>query len=165
MMSRWISLVPPPKVRISAARCARSIRPASTSPADPERTCAFAPSTSISSRYASTANSVPNTLVAEAAAGLTAPLPADAIFQLTSLRNSALACTRARFSCTHSASITRCPLASLADAAQSRTSASADITGAAEVSATRSWLSWLVISGQPRFSSPTSSVAGTRTEE
>ena len=38
-------------------------------------------------------------------------------------------------------------------------------TGAAEVSATRSWLSWLVISGQPRFSSPTSSVAGTRTEE
>ena len=80
-----------------------------------------------------------------------------------------MACTRARFSCTHSASITRCPglptLASLADAAQSRTSARADITGAAEVSATRSWLSWLVISGQPPFSSPTSSVAGTRTEE
>jgi hypothetical protein len=169
MMSRWTSFVPPPKVRISAARCARSIRPASTSPADPDRTCAPAPSTSINSRYASTANSVPNTFVADASAGPIAPpaplAPPDAIFQLTSLRNSALACTRARCSCTHSASITRCPPASLADAAQSRTSASADITGAAEVSATRSWLSWLVISGQPRFSSPTSAETGTRTEE
>jgi hypothetical protein len=76
-----------------------------------------------------------------------------------------LACTRAGFSCTHSASITRRPLASRVDAAQSRTSASADITGAAEVSATRSWLSWLVISGQPRFSSPTLDETGTRTDE
>ena len=84
---------------------------------------------------------------------------------MSSFRNSALACTRARFSRTHSASITRSPLASLADAAQSRTSASAAITGAAEVSATRSWLSWLVISGQPRFSSPTSEETGTRTPE
>jgi hypothetical protein len=136
MMSRCTSFVPPPKVRISAARCARSIRPASTSPGAPDRTCAPAPSTSISSRYASTANSVPNTFVADASAGPTTP--PEAIFQLSSLRNSALACTRARCSCTHSASITRCPPASLADAAQSLTSASADITGAAEVSATRS---------------------------
>ena len=82
-----------------------------------------------------------------------------------SFRNSALACTRARLSRTHSASITRSPPASRVDAAQSRTSASADITGAAEVSATRSWLSWLVISGQPRFSSPTRDDKGTRTEE
>jgi hypothetical protein len=164
MISRCISFVPPPKVKMSAARCARSIRPASTSPAEPDRTEAFAPSTSISSRYASTANSVPNTLVAEASAGPTTG-PEDAICQLSSLRNSALACTRARLSCTHSASITRCPLASLVDAAHSRTAASADITGAAEVSATRSWLSWLVISGQPWFSSPTSEETGTRTDE
>src|SRR5581483_11844754 len=73
MMSRCISLVPPPNVKISADRCARSIRPASTSPADPARTTEPAPSTSISSRYASTANSVPNTFVADAAAGPSGP--------------------------------------------------------------------------------------------
>ena len=69
MMSRWISFVPPPNVRISAARCDRSMRPASNAPGDPARTGAPAPSTSISSRYASTANSVPNTFVTEASAG------------------------------------------------------------------------------------------------
>ena len=163
MMSRCTSLVPPPKVRISAARCARSIRPASTEPGDPERTSARAPRTSISTRYASTANSVPNTFVADAAAGPRAP--DVAIRQFISLRNSAFACTRARLSRTHSASITRRPSASFADDSHSRTDASADITGAAEVSATRSWLSWLVISDQPRFSSPTTEAAGTRTEE
>ena len=57
------------------------------------------------------------------------------------------------------------PSASLVADAQSRTDASAESTGAAEVSATRSWLSWLVISGQPWFSSPTSEEAGTRTDE
>ena len=113
---------------MSAARCARSIRPASTAPADPERTTAAAPSTSISSRYASVANSEPNTFVADASAG---PIdPAAATRQFINFRNSALACTRARFSCTHSASITRCPglpaLPTRVDAAQSRTSASAD---------------------------------------
>ncbi len=163
MMSRCTSFVPPPKVRISAARCARSIRPASTSPADPERTSARAPSTSISSRYASTANSVPNTFVADAAAGPTTP--ADAIRQFISLRNSALACTRARLSRTHSASITRRPSASFVAPAHSRTAASAACTGAAEVRATRSWLSWLVISGHPWFSEPTKAEAGTRTDE
>ena len=35
MMSRWTSFVPPPKVRIRAERCIRSIRPASTAPGDP----------------------------------------------------------------------------------------------------------------------------------
>ena len=164
MMSRCTSFVPPPNVRMRAERCSRSIRPASTCPGEPERTSAFGPSTSISSRYASTANSVPNTLVAEAAAGPTAA-PDEAIRQFISLRNSALACTRARWSRTHSAAITRRPSASLVADAQSRTDASADSTGAAEVRATRSWLSWLVISGQPRFSSPTSEEAGTRTDE
>ncbi len=149
---------------MSAARCARSIRPASTSPADPERTTPAAPSTSISSRYASTANSVPNTFVADASAGPRTP-PDEATRQFSSFRNSTLACTRARLSCTHWSSMTRRPLASVVDAAQSRTSASAAMTGAAEVSATRSWLSWLVISGQPRFSSPTSEDTGTRTPE
>ena len=105
MMSRCTSLVPPPKVKMSAARCARSIRPASTSPGEPDRTAADAPSTSISSRYASTANSVPNTFVADASAGPTTP--AEATRQFISFRNSALACTRARLSLTHSASITR----------------------------------------------------------
>ena len=125
MMSRCTSFVPPPKVRMSAARCARSIRPASTSPADPERTTPEAPSTSISSRYASTANSVPNTFVTEASAGANDPAE-DATRQFMSLRNSALACTRARLSCTHSASMTRSPEGSRVDAAHSRTSASAD---------------------------------------
>ena len=41
-------------------------------------------------------------------------------------------------------------------AAQSRTPCNAEATGADEVSATRSWLSWLVISGKPWFCSPTS---------
>jgi hypothetical protein len=127
MMSRWTSFVPPPKVRISAARYARSIRPASTSPADPDRTTPPAPSTSVSSRYASTANSVPNTFVADASAGPKDPAPPeDATRQFSSFRNSTLACTRARLSCTHSASITRRPSACRTDAAQSRTSASAD---------------------------------------
>ena len=80
-----------------------------------------------------------------------------------SLRNSALACTRARLSRTHSASMTRRPSASFASRAHSRTEASAESTGAAEVSATRSWLSWLVISGQPWFSAPTRADSGTRT--
>jgi hypothetical protein len=124
MMSRCTSFVPPPKVKISAARCARSIRPASTSPADPERTQAPEPSTSISSRYASTANSVPNTFVIDASAGPTVP-PA-ATRQFRSLRNSALACTRARLSRTHSASMTRSPDGSTVQQAHSRTSASAD---------------------------------------
>jgi hypothetical protein len=53
----------------AAARSAHGeSRPASTSPADPERTTPAAPSTSISSRYASTANSVPNTFAADASA-------------------------------------------------------------------------------------------------
>ena len=125
MMSRCTSFVPPPKVKISAARCARSIRPASTCPADPERTTPRAPSTSISSRYASTANSVPNTFVADASARPSTP-PADATRQFSSFRNSTLACTRARLSWTHSASMTRRPSACRTDAAQSRTSASAD---------------------------------------
>ena len=76
-----------------------------------------------------------------------------------------MACTRARLSRTHSASITRRPSASLASRAHSRTDASAESTGAADVSATRSWLSWLVISGQPWFSSPTSEETGTLTDE
>ena len=62
----------------------------------------------------------------------------EAIRQFMSLRNSALACTRARLSRTHSASITRRPSASFASRAHSRTDASAESTGAAEVSATRS---------------------------
>jgi hypothetical protein len=163
MMSRCTSFVPPPKVRMSAARCARSIRPASTEPGDPDRTSAPAPSTSISSRYASTANSVPYTFVADASPG--PKVPDEAIRQFISLRNSALACTRARLTRTHSASITRRPSAVFAAHAHSRTDASAASTGAAEVSATRSWLSWLVISGQPWFSAPTSAEDGTRTEE
>jgi hypothetical protein len=59
----------------------------------------------------------------------------------------------------------RCPRASRVDAAQSRTSASAACTGAAEASATRSWLSWLVISAHPWFSTPTTDQRGTRTDE
>ena len=108
----------------------------------------------MSSRQASMVSSVPYTLVADATAGPGDPA-VDAMRQLTSLRNSALACTRARLSWTHSESMTRRPSPSLVDRAQSVTSASADMTGAAEVSATRSWLSWLVISGQPLCSSPT----------
>jgi hypothetical protein len=59
--------------------------------------------------------------------------------------------------------MTRRPSGSSVAAAQSRTSRSARRTGAAEVSATRSWLSWLVIRAQPWFSAPTSASAGTRT--
>ena len=109
------------------------------------------------------ANSVPKTLVADAPA-MPGPSPAcAAIRQFISLRKSALACTRARLSCTHSASMTRPPLASFVARAHSVTSRSARSTGAGEVSATRSWLSWLVISGQPWFSAPTRAEAGTRT--
>ena len=82
------------------------------------------------------ANSVPNTLVAEAAAGLASAWVA--IRQLTSVRNSVLACTRARVSWTHSASMTRWPLASLVARAHAHTSRSAVRIGAAEVRATRS---------------------------
>ena len=76
-----------------------------------------------------------------------------------------MACTRARLTWTHSLSMTRCPLASRVSRAHAVTSRSAVRIGAAEVSATRSWLSWLVISGQPPFSAPTRDDAGTRTSE
>ena len=117
----------------------------------------------MSSRYASVANSVPKTLVAEAAAGAGCCSAVQAIFQFISFSTSAPACTRARWCCTHSWSITRRPSVSRVRCAQSRTSRSASCSGAAEVSATRSWLSWLVISGHPSFSVPTSADAGTRT--
>ncbi|SKW75795.1 Uncharacterised protein [Mycobacteroides abscessus subsp. abscessus] len=64
----------------------------------------------------------------------------EASSQLMSLRYSALACTRARFSCTHSASMIR-PPGPLVFWAHSRTSRSAVMIGADETSATRSWLS------------------------
>jgi hypothetical protein len=50
MMSRWISFVPPPKVRMSAERCIRSMRPRSSAPGESARSVAEVPSTSISSR-------------------------------------------------------------------------------------------------------------------
>ena len=79
----------------------------------------------------------------------------EASSQLISLSTSALACTRARLSCTHSESISRLPWTSLVFCAHSRTPLSAEKIGCAETSATRSWLSWLVTSFQPPFSSPT----------
>ena len=73
------------------------------------------------------------------------------------------ACARPSAICTHSVSITREPSGFLVCCAHSRTSLSDIVSGADEVSETRSWLSWLVISGQPPFSSPTRLPAGTRT--
>src|SRR5699024_6950147 len=73
MMSRCTSLVPPPKVRINDERWSRSIRPWSSAPGEPSRTTAPAPRISMSSRYPSVANSVPNTFVADASAGESSP--------------------------------------------------------------------------------------------
>ena len=109
------------------------------------------------------ANSVPNTFAADASAAEGASSLAEASSQLISFRYSALACTRARLSCTHSESISRAPRASLVFCAHSRTWVSAVKIGCADTSATRSWLSWLVTSFQPAFSSPTRLPTGTRT--
>ena len=109
------------------------------------------------------ASSVPYTLAADASAGDGAASSVDASSQLISLSTSALACTRARLSCTHSESISRFPWTSLVFCAHSRTPSSATKIGCAETSATRSWLSWLVTSFHPPFSSPTRLVVGTRT--
>ena len=128
MMSRCTSLVPPPKVRISAERCIRSIRPARTAPgesvADRARSRRAPPSAAGRPRWRTRCRTPwwPRRRPGRGRA----PASRGAIRQLISLRNSALACTRARLSCTHSASITRWPLASLvccgplADLAQRR---------------------------------------------
>src|SRR5579862_2089479 len=108
----------------------------------------------MSLRQASMYNSVPNTLVADASAGLTPLSTPHAIFQLMSLRNSTLACTSARLSWTHSWSITRRPSGSLECCAHSWTWRSEWETPAEEHSATRSRLSWPVISFHPSFSGP-----------
>ena len=50
MMSRWISLVPPPKVITSDERWKRSRRPASTEPSESPVSPALGPTTSISER-------------------------------------------------------------------------------------------------------------------
>ncbi|COZ03408.1 Uncharacterised protein [Mycobacterium tuberculosis] len=76
-----------------------------------------------------------------------------------------MACTRARLSCTHSESISLVPPASLVFCAHSRTSRRHPKIGAGDTRATRSWLSWLVTSFQPAFSSPTRLATGTRTSE
>ena len=70
---------------------------------------------------------------------------------------------RARWTWTHSWSMTRRPSASLVFWAQARTSSRARSMMPGEQRVTRSWLSWLVISDQPLFSPPTRLAAGTRT--
>jgi hypothetical protein len=87
----------------------------------------------------------------------------EAIFQFISESTSTRAWARPSSTCTHSASITREPSGFFVSCAHLRTSATACTRGADDVSATRSWLSWLVISGQPPLSSPTRFPAGTRT--
>ena len=121
MMSRCTSFVPPPKVRIRAARCIRSMRPARTAPA---RVLA---DVRVRAQHL---HQQPVGLGRELGAedlggrgpGGPGPWPPSppaalsasaAIRQLISLRNSALACTRARLSWTHSWSMTRRPVASL----------------------------------------------------
>src|SRR6476469_4693060 len=69
----------------------------------------------MSRRYASVASSVPYTLAADASAGDGAASSADASSQLISLSTSALACTRARLSCTHSESMSRFPWTSVVE--------------------------------------------------
>ena len=104
-------------------------------------------------------------MVAEASAGESGtPWSAsEASFQLISVSASILAWARPSAICTHSVSMTRLPSGFLVCWAHSRTSFSDSVSGADEVSETRSWLSWLVISGQPPLSSPTRLAAGTRT--
>ena len=164
MMSRCTSLVPPPKVRISAARCIRSIRPAQQRAGRAGPDVAAGPSTSISSRYASMANSVPNTLVAEAAAAARRAVAAGGDPPVDQLEELGLGVHPGQVQ-PHPLLVDHAPAVRQSVPRPVATSRRAERIGAAEVSATRSWLSWLVISGQPWFSAPTRAAAGTRTSE
>ncbi len=107
---------------------------------------------------------MPNTLIVDASAtSRRFWVASHATFQLMRRRNSSRAWTRARFTCTHSWSMTRRPSASLVSCAHRRVSVSARSMIPDEHSVTRSWFSWFVISPQPLFSPPTSADAGTRT--
>ena len=119
-------------------------------------------------------NSVPNTFTAEDPATKSdrvcrsgsAPsmrlATVQATFQLARRRNSSRACTSARLRRTHGSSITLAPSARRAVRAQAMQSSRWRDTMPDEHSVTRSRLSWLMISPQPRFSSPTIESAGTR---
>ena len=80
----------------------------------------------------------------------------EASFQLSSVSISARACARPS-SDLHPLGVDHPAAVGVAwSAAPSRVTSLIEwVTGAAEVSATRSWLSWLVISAQPPLSSPT----------
>src|SRR5699024_8844063 len=93
------------------------------------------------------------TLVAEAAMRVGAAESVETISQLRSARYSAMAWTRARCARTHSLSITApLPAIPTSDArvsrAQASTCRSEAWSGPAEVSATRSWLSWPLMTNQ-----------------
>ena len=125
--SRCISLVPPPNVRMCIERSIRSTRPRSTAPGESPESVAWSPHD---------LHQQPRGLHVELGAehldrstrrpGSTrAPLCAShATFQFARRRNSSLACTRARLTCTHSWSITRRPSASFVSCAHRRTSSS-----------------------------------------
>src|SRR6478609_1050836 len=68
IISRWISLVPPPKVRIDKVRYKRSSSPSSTIAWECECNVEDWPRISIMSRQASIMNSEPYTFAAEASA-------------------------------------------------------------------------------------------------
>src|SRR5215469_15933511 len=151
--SRCTSLVPPPNVRISVPRYDRSTLPRRTASGDPRLTAPAGPMISSIIRYAWQKNSVPKTLVADASAGSIRPCVSDqADFQLISFRNSRLAWIRARCRRTHSWSTTRRPSASRVARAQAHTSSNSRCTPPGAHSATRSRLSWFVISDQDRKS-------------
>ncbi|MNP12816.1 hypothetical protein D3C76_1050670 [compost metagenome] len=68
--SRWISLVPPPKVRVVAERNSYSRSPSNSVAAEPLRIEPLAPTIAASLRRISMADSEPNTLVVELSATL-----------------------------------------------------------------------------------------------
>ena len=161
IMSRWISLVPPPKVRISADRCSRSIRPASSAPGEPRgrRPRRRAPPSAAGRPRSRTRCRTPSSPTPRPGRARS-PRPPRRSASSAASGTPRLACTRARCSRTHSWSMA--PV-SVGHAGALRHAHLVRITGADDVSATRSWLSWLVISGQPAFSSATRADAGTRT--
>src|SRR5439155_25601094 len=73
MISRCISLTPPPNVPMVAPAYSTSRLPARTAPAEPFLSVPAAPTTSMSSRSDSMRSSVPNTFMADASAGLSSP--------------------------------------------------------------------------------------------
>ena len=74
MISRCTSFTPPPNVPTGACRYAASSSPRSTAPGVSRLRYPALPSTSRSKRHASTRSSVPNTFIADASAGFSAPV-------------------------------------------------------------------------------------------